>query len=159
MTDRHISIDFIEYSSFDEMEPLDKELVEKSIDALRGSYSPYSRFKVGAALRLEDGEAEVQVGVLELPHHCHAVALFFSDLRLILSFSEQIGCEGDGKCHFSCTLRSANHDGMWHPLLVSELLQSFCDLLLSYDFTEFHLSLSCSFVCKFTKKKCFSFLI
>ena len=55
MTDRHISIDFIEYSSFDEMEPLDKELVEKAIDALRGSYSPYSRFKVGAALRLEDG--------------------------------------------------------------------------------------------------------
>lgn len=55
MTDRHLSIDFVEYSSFDEMEPLDRELVEKAIDALRGSYSPYSHFKVGAALRLEDG--------------------------------------------------------------------------------------------------------
>ncbi|MCR4842751.1 MAG: cytidine deaminase [Eubacterium sp.] len=32
-----------------------KELVQKALDALEFSYSPYSRFRVGAALLCEDG--------------------------------------------------------------------------------------------------------
>ena len=55
MTDRRITIDFIEYSSPDEMEPQDRELVEMALEARKGSYSPYSKFRVGAALRLVDG--------------------------------------------------------------------------------------------------------
>jgi len=55
MTDRRITIDFIEYSSPDEMEPQDRELVEMALEARNGSYSPYSKFRVGAALRLVDG--------------------------------------------------------------------------------------------------------
>ncbi len=55
MTDRRITIDFIEYFSPDEMEPQDRELVAAAIDARNGSYSPYSKFRVGAALRLVDG--------------------------------------------------------------------------------------------------------
>lgn len=55
MKDRRLSIDYIEYSSVDEMEPLDQELVRTAIEAQKGSYSPYSQFQVGAALRLENG--------------------------------------------------------------------------------------------------------
>ena len=55
MTNRHLSIDYIEYASLEEMEPADRELVLAAIDARAGSYSPYSQFQVGAALRLEDG--------------------------------------------------------------------------------------------------------
>jgi cytidine deaminase len=55
MTNRHLSIDYIEYSSLEEMEPADRELVLAAIEAKEGSYSPYSKFQVGAALRLEDG--------------------------------------------------------------------------------------------------------
>nr|WAY00075.1 cytidine deaminase [uncultured bacterium] len=55
MTDRRITIDFTEYSSPDEMEPQDRELVAAALRARTGSYSPYSRFRVGAALRLVDG--------------------------------------------------------------------------------------------------------
>ena len=55
MKDRHLSIDYIEYSSVSEMEPLDQELVQAAIEAQKGSYSPYSQFQVGAALRLENG--------------------------------------------------------------------------------------------------------
>ena len=34
-----------------------QELVNKAVEATRGSYSPYSGFTVGAALLCEDGEA------------------------------------------------------------------------------------------------------
>ena len=55
MTNRRINIDFTEYSTVDEMEPQDRELVAAANAARAGSYSPYSRFRVGAALRLSDG--------------------------------------------------------------------------------------------------------
>ena len=50
-----LDINYTEYSSIDEMEPLDIELVKAAIEARKGSYAPYSKFNVGAALRLEDG--------------------------------------------------------------------------------------------------------
>lgn len=55
MTEKRITIDFTEYFSPEEMEPQDRELVEAALRAREGSYSPYSKFRVGAALRLVDG--------------------------------------------------------------------------------------------------------
>jgi cytidine deaminase len=55
MTNRRITIDYIEYASVHEMEPQDRELVAAANAARTGSYSPYSKFRVGAALRLADG--------------------------------------------------------------------------------------------------------
>ena len=55
MTDRHLSIDYIEYGSVSEMEPKDQALVAAALEAQKGTYSPYSQFQVGAALLLEDG--------------------------------------------------------------------------------------------------------
>lgn len=40
---------------FEELDDVLKTLVSKTIDATDNSYSPYSNFKVGAALQLEDG--------------------------------------------------------------------------------------------------------
>lgn len=45
----------ISLASFEELEASDKELVEKAIAATDNSYAPYSKFNVGAALRLADG--------------------------------------------------------------------------------------------------------
>ena len=50
-----LEINYKEYSSLEEMEPLDRGLVEEAIEARKGSYAPYSKFNVGAAVRLEDG--------------------------------------------------------------------------------------------------------
>ena len=50
-----LEINYKEYNSIEEMEPLDQELVREAIEAQKGSYAPYSTFNVGAALRLEDG--------------------------------------------------------------------------------------------------------
>ena len=55
MTKKSITIDFIEYKSAAEMEPQDRALVDAALEARSGSYAPYSKFHVGAALRLADG--------------------------------------------------------------------------------------------------------
>ncbi len=56
MTSKEIKIAYQEYGSLDELAPKDRELVEASIKATEGSYAPYSRFNVGAAVRLDSGE-------------------------------------------------------------------------------------------------------
>lgn len=43
------------YDELAELPPADRALVEASIRAAATSYSPYSNFKVGAAIRLADG--------------------------------------------------------------------------------------------------------
>ncbi len=55
MSEKILSIKYEEFSSLEEMSPEDKELCLKAIDARKGSYSPYSNFQVGAALKLADG--------------------------------------------------------------------------------------------------------
>ncbi len=47
---------YTKFESFDEMSQSDRELVESARRAAEGSFSPYSNFKVGAALRLLSGE-------------------------------------------------------------------------------------------------------
>jgi cytidine deaminase len=55
MTEKEINIKFHEYTSLDELGKEDRELAEAAIDAMKGSYAPYSHFNVGAAIRLSNG--------------------------------------------------------------------------------------------------------
>lgn len=56
MKEKQFNINFIEYTK-DEFESSEyKELIDKSIEVLDNSYSPYSQFKVGASILLENGE-------------------------------------------------------------------------------------------------------
>ena len=55
MTSKEIKIAYQEFGSLDELAPKDKELAEAAIKATEGSYAPYSRFNVGAAVRLDSG--------------------------------------------------------------------------------------------------------
>ncbi len=48
-------INYQEYSTIDELEEKDRELMQRAIEATEGAYAPYSHFRVGAALRLKDG--------------------------------------------------------------------------------------------------------
>ncbi len=56
MTSKEIKIAYKEYETLDELEPGDKELAQAAIEAMQGSYAPYSNFNVGAAVMFEDGE-------------------------------------------------------------------------------------------------------
>ena len=55
MSEKRLTIDYEEFASAAQMLPEDQELVAAAIDAQKGSYSPYSNFQVGAALRLANG--------------------------------------------------------------------------------------------------------
>ena len=55
MSEKQLIIHYEEFASVGEMTPEDQELVAMALEAQKGSYSPYSRFQVGAALRLADG--------------------------------------------------------------------------------------------------------
>lgn len=55
MTSKEIKIAYLEYESIDQLDPADKELAEAAIKATEGSYAPYSKFNVGAAVRLDNG--------------------------------------------------------------------------------------------------------
>ena len=55
MINHDIKIAFEDYESIGELNKADQELCAEAINAMRNSHSPYSKFKVGAALRLQSG--------------------------------------------------------------------------------------------------------
>lgn len=56
MKKREITIKYTIYQSIEELENKDKTLLEQAIKAAEGSYAPYSKFNVGAAVRMNNGE-------------------------------------------------------------------------------------------------------
>jgi len=52
---KNISFSYIEYENTNELEPNDLELVNSARESAMHAYAPYSRFKVGAAVRLDSG--------------------------------------------------------------------------------------------------------
>jgi len=52
---KSLTIDYEEYNSIAELPLEDRLLVDAATDAVSGSYAPYSKFNVGAAVRLADG--------------------------------------------------------------------------------------------------------
>jgi len=56
MTNHEIKINFKEYNTLDELNKADYDLCREAVKALENSHSPYSKFKVGAALRLQSGK-------------------------------------------------------------------------------------------------------
>jgi len=53
---KNTQFDFQELSSMDELNSDDRKLLQKAKEAANKAYAPYSEFRVGAALLLENGE-------------------------------------------------------------------------------------------------------
>ena len=49
----------VEYESMDELTQEDVALLEMAFEAMQNAYAPYSRFKVGAAVALDNGETVI----------------------------------------------------------------------------------------------------
>jgi len=55
MEEKTISISFLEFATVNELSEADRQLCIEAESALGSSYSPYSQFRVGAAIRLQSG--------------------------------------------------------------------------------------------------------
>jgi cytidine deaminase len=53
---KEYSFKFQLYPNWESLQTVDKSVVNKAFEALEKAYAPYSKFKVGAALLLEDGQ-------------------------------------------------------------------------------------------------------
>lgn len=51
-----LSLEFSVYDTLKELEPDDKALLEKAVSAMKNAYAPYSNFRVGAAVILDNGK-------------------------------------------------------------------------------------------------------
>jgi cytidine deaminase len=51
-----INSEFVEYASADELSVQEKELITQAEQAAKNAYAPYSKFKVGAAVLLDNGK-------------------------------------------------------------------------------------------------------
>ncbi|MCF8357226.1 MAG: cytidine deaminase [Prolixibacteraceae bacterium] len=56
MKEKVISISYFEFEAFDELSAGDALLVQKARDVAKNAWAPYSGFKVGAAVKLKNGE-------------------------------------------------------------------------------------------------------
>jgi len=56
MTEHQVEITFKEYDTLAELDKPTRDLCAEAIKAMQGSHSPYSKFRVGAALRLQSGK-------------------------------------------------------------------------------------------------------
>ncbi len=50
------NIEYKEFKTREELDELDRNLLQKATEASQSAYAPYSEFRVGAALLLENGE-------------------------------------------------------------------------------------------------------
>jgi cytidine deaminase len=55
MKKKELSISYLEYQGMDELPDPERRLVEEAVAAAGGAYAPYSGFKVGAAIMLDNG--------------------------------------------------------------------------------------------------------
>lgn len=56
MQHQHINFTYEKYNSVDELQPEDALLLKKAMEATKLAYAPYSKFNVGAAAKLVNGE-------------------------------------------------------------------------------------------------------
>ena len=56
MQKKHINIELSSYDSIKDLNSEEQQLAEAALSAAKKAYAPYSKFKVGAAILLENGE-------------------------------------------------------------------------------------------------------
>lgn len=56
MNEQNFTISYLHYDNINQLDAADQLLCLRAEEALKNAYAPYSRFRVGTAIQMEDGE-------------------------------------------------------------------------------------------------------
>lgn len=146
----------IKVYAYDELPTADRELVDAAKDMTRNSYAPYSRFHVGAAIRLDDGtvvrganqeNAAYPSGTCAERTACYQASALYPGRRMVkIAVAAWTGGEFQGKpispCG-ACRQALVEYEKLYGPMEVllygSECVYVFPSVasLLPLTFTEF----------------------
>ena len=59
MKEKAVTIKYKDFESWTELNPADQKLMQKAVEAAEDAYAPYSNFRVGAAVQLENEMIEI----------------------------------------------------------------------------------------------------
>jgi cytidine deaminase len=60
---KNISVSWIEYDDISELDPSDRELLSVAVESSSDAYAPYSGFRVGTAVRLDNGTVVIGTNI------------------------------------------------------------------------------------------------
>lgn len=158
----NITLSFQEYASPDELNDDDRDLLSRAKAAAHDAYAPYSKFKVGAAVRLADGTVVIgnnqENAVYPVGLCAERVALFsaqaqYPDQPVVALAVTAIGTDGHavtqpvppcGSCRQAMVETERRHNrplrlimqGETGPVIISEKMEDMMPLTFADDFLK-----------------------
>ena len=161
MKKHRITLSFLEFNSMDEMNADDRDLLLKAKESAKHAYAPYSKFRVGAAVRLANGTIVIgnnqENAVYPVGLCAERVALFsaqanYPDQPIVALAVTAIGSDGKisqpvppcGSCRQAMVEAESRHSqplrvimqGEEGPIIVSEKMDNLMPLTFAEDFLK-----------------------
>lgn len=161
MKKHKLTLSFLEFNSIEELNDDDRILLQRAKEAAKNAYAPYSKFKVGAALRLANGMIIIgnnqENAVYPVGLCAERVALFsaqaqYPDQPVVALAVTAIGSDGKisqpvppcGSCRQVMIEAESRHDtplrvimqGEDGPIIISEKMDNLMPLIFAEDFLK-----------------------
>ena len=161
MKKHKLTLSFLEYNSIDELNEDDRILLQTAKEAAKNAYAPYSKFRVGAAVRLADGTIVIgcnqENAVYPVGLCAERVALFsaqaqYPDQPIVALAVTAIGSDGKisqpvppcGSCRQAMIETESRHNtplrvimqGEEGPIIISEKMDNLMPLIFTEDFLK-----------------------
>ena len=161
MKKHKLTLSFLEFNSIDELNDDDRTLLLKAKEAAKNAYAPYSKFRVGAAVRLANGTIVIgsnqENAVYPVGLCAERVALFgaqanYPDQPIVALAVTAIGSDGKisqpvppcGSCRQAMIEVESRHNqplrvimqGEDGPIIISEKMDNLMPLIFAEDFLK-----------------------
>ena len=159
MKKHKLTLSFLEYNSIDELNEDDRVLLQTAKEAAKNAYAPYSKFRVGAAVRLANGTIVIgcnqENAVYPVGLCAERVALFsaqanYPDQPIVALAISAIGSDSKitqpvppcGSCRQAMIEAESRHkqplrlimQGEEGPIIISEKMEDMMPLTFAEDF-------------------------
>ena len=159
MKKHKLTLSFLEFGSMEELNDGDRTLLQAAKEAAKNAYAPYSKFRVGAAVRLANGTIVIgnnqENAVYPVGLCAERVALFaaqanYPDQPIVALAVTAIGSDGKisqpvppcGSCRQAMIEVESRHNqplrvimqGEEGPIIISEKMDNLMPLIFAEDF-------------------------